>query len=122
MQKILVVEDNVGNSKLYHDILKSSGKYEVIVVHDASNILSLLSDMNPDIVIMDIVLGGISGLDAMKEIKKDGRFEHIPFIAISGHSAREYKDKAISSGFNGYMEKPIFIDVFLSTIECMLKQ
>ncbi len=122
MPKILIVEDNIGNSKLYRDVLASEEKYEVIIAHDASNILELLYETSPDMVIMDIMLNGISGIDAMGQIKKDGRFNHIPFLAISGHSAREYKDKAIAAGFNKYMEKPIFLDVFIKTIDDMVNQ
>jgi two-component system cell cycle response regulator DivK len=122
MPKILIVEDNIGNSKLYKDILQSEGKYEVITVQDATDILSLLCDTSPDLVIMDIMRNGISGIDAMEKIKKDGRFNHIPFLAISGNSAREYKDKALAVGFNKYMEKPIFLDVFLKTIADMINK
>jgi len=94
MQKILIVEDNAGNSKLYKDVLGSTGEYEVTQVSDASDIIAVLSEINPNLVIMDIMLNGLSGIDAMQIIQKDGRFAKIPFLAISGHQARDYKDKA----------------------------
>ena len=122
MQKILIVEDNAGNSKLYKDVLGSTSEYEVTQLSDASDIISILSKINPNLVIMDIMLNGMSGLDAMQIINKDGRFKKIPFLAISGHQARDYKDKAIAAGFNKYMEKPIFIDVFLETIKSMMNR
>lgn len=122
MHKILVIEDNEGNSKLYKDVLKSGGKYEVTIYHNADNILSILSDIQPHLVIMDIMLNGASGIDVMNKIKDAGSFNHIPFIAISAHLASEYKNKAIEAGFDDYMEKPIFLDSFLAKVKSMLRK
>ena len=113
--KILVIEDNELNMKLVRDLLKI-GEYQVFEAGDAETGIELAKVHNPDLILMDIQLPGINGLDATKILKEKARLNSIPIIALTGCAMRGDKKKALDAGCVGYITKPIDTRAFLKKI------
>jgi len=113
--KILVIEDNKLNMKLVRDLLKI-GKYQVFEAVDAETGIELAQMHRPDLILMDIQLPGINGLDATKILKEKTKFNSIPIIALTGCAMRGDKKKALDAGCVGYITKPIDTRAFLEKI------
>ena len=111
MKKILVVEDNETNMYLWRRILKNGG-YEVIPATSGEEAIELAIKEKPDLILMDIQLPGIDGLEATRRIRKSEVDGEIPIIAITSYAMTGDKEKALSAGYTGYIEKPIDPEVF----------
>lgn len=120
MKKILVVEDNEINMYLCSRILKSSG-YEVIEARSGEEGVELTIKEKPDLIIMDIQLPGIDGLEATKKIRESKAVEKIPIIALSSYAMAGDREKALKAGCTGYIEKPINPETFISEIKKFLE-
>ena len=118
-KRILVVEDNDLNRKLFCDVLKANG-HEVVPVADGRNVVATAQRFVPDLVIMDIQLPEISGLDITRKIKADAMIKHIPVIAVTAFAMKDDEEKILAAGCEAYLSKPIAIDVFLSTVRRFL--
>jgi CheY-like chemotaxis protein len=116
MKKILVVEDNKINIYLCSRIIKSSG-YEVIEARTGEEGVSLALKERPDLIIMDIQLPGIDGLETTKRIRESKADGEIPIIALTSFAMAGDREKAISVGCTGYIEKPINPETFIAEIE-----
>ncbi len=116
MKKILVVEDNEINIYLCSRIIKSSG-YEVIEARTGEEGVALALKERPDLIIMDIQLPGIDGLETTKRIRESEADGEIPIIALTSFALAGDKQKAISVGCTGYIEKPINPGTFIAEIE-----
>lgn len=115
MSKVLVVEDNALNLKLFHDLL-SIQHYDVITSKDGKNILEMVKREKPDLILMDIQLNGISGIDIIKELKADKETRHIPIIAITAFAMKNDEIKITESGCDMYLSKPVSIDRFFEAV------
>ena len=113
--KVLVIEDNKLNMKLVRDLLKI-GKYQVFEAGDAETGIELAQVHKPELILMDIQLPGINGLDATKILKEKTKFSSIPIIALTGCAMRGDKKKALDAGCVGYITKPIDTRAFLEKI------
>ena len=113
---VLVVEDNVLNMKLFHDLLKVHG-YNVLQTTDGMAALSLARQHRPDMIIMDIQLPDISGLEVTKWLKDDETLKTIPVVAITAFAMKGDKERFMEGGCDAYIAKPISIANFLQTIE-----
>lgn len=113
--KILVIEDNKLNMKLVRDLLKI-GKYQVFEAVDAETGIELAQEHKPDLILMDIQLPGINGLDATKILKEKTKFNSTPIIALTGCAMRGDKKKALDAGCVGYITKPIDTRAFLKKV------
>jgi len=120
MKKILVVEDNEINMYLSCRILKSSG-YEVIEARSGEEGVELAIKERPDLIIMDIQLPGIDGLEATKRLRKSEANGEVPIIALTSYAMAGDRKKALSAGCTGYIEKPINPDTFISEIKKFLE-
>lgn len=120
-QRILIVEDNDLNLKLFRDLLGAHG-YETIETKDGADALGLAKQHQPDLIIMDIQLPGISGLDVTKQIKSDEEVAHIPVVAVTAFAMRDDEEKILKAGCEAYISKPISIGPFLHTIEKFLNE
>lgn len=120
MKKIVVVEDNVLNLKLFSDVLKANG-FEVIGTPDGQKAYNLIVEENPDLVLMDIQLEGISGIDIIKEIKLEENLKHIPVIAITAFASSYDEQKIRDSGCNDYLAKPFSITDLTKKIKSILE-
>ena len=116
MKKILVVEDNETNMYLIRFILRKSG-YEVIEARSGEEGVELAIEEKPDLVIMDIQLPGIDGLEATKRIRNSEADEELPIVALTSYAMVGDKEKALKAGCTGYIEKPINPETFITEIE-----
>ncbi len=113
---VLVVEDNVLNMKLFHTLLQVHG-YNVLQTTDGLEALSLARQHRPDMILMDIQLSGISGLEVTKWLKDDETLKTIPVVAITAFAMKGDKERFLESGCEAYIAKPISIANFLQTVE-----
>jgi two-component system cell cycle response regulator DivK len=116
VNKVLIVEDNNLNMKLFCDLL-SIKHYEVITSKDGVGIPQMVKDQKPDLVLMDIQLKGISGIDIIKELKADSETLHVPIIAITAFAMKHDEIKITDSGCDMYLSKPVSIDRFFEAVE-----
>jgi len=115
MSKILIVEDNDLNLKLFHDLLMIQN-YEVITSKDGKGVVSIAVREHPDLILMDIQLNGISGIDLIKELKKTPATSNIPIIAVTAFAMKNDEIKISESGCDMYLSKPVSIDLFFDAL------
>jgi two-component system cell cycle response regulator DivK len=120
-KRILIVEDNDLNLKLFRDLLGANG-YETIETKEGLEAISLTRNMRPDLILMDIQLPEISGLDVTKKIKSDEEIRHIPVIAVTAFAMKDDEEKILRAGCEAYISKPISIDHFLATVRKFLNE
>lgn len=118
---ILVVEDNPMNLKLFHDILTAYG-YEVWAAETGQAALDSVRDNLPDLVILDIQLPDISGLEIAKTFKGDDRLKAIPIVAVTSFAMAGDEERARAAGCDSYITKPISIASFGAEIQKMLSR
>ncbi len=118
-RKILIVEDNDLNMKLFHDLLEVHG-YEIVQTKDGREVLHLAKQHRPDLILMDIQLPEVSGLEVTRRIKDDEELSAIPIIAVTAFAMKGDEEKIRSGGCEAYIAKPISIANFLQTIEKVL--
>ncbi len=105
-EKILIVEDNPMNLELATDLLEAAG-YVVIQAGTAEEGIKLARDEFPDLILMDVGLPGMDGLEATGVLKQDPATKDIPVIAITAHAMKGDEEKALAAGCAGYITKPI---------------
>ena len=118
-QKILIVEDNELNMKLFHDLLEVHG-YTTLQTKDGREALELARTHRPDLILMDIQLPEVSGLEVTKWIKADDELKTIPVIAVTAFAMKGDEEKIRSGGCEAYIAKPISVNSFLDTIQKVL--
>jgi len=114
-RKVLIVEDNELNMKLFNDLLEAQG-YQVIQTRDGLSALDLARQHKPDLILMDIQLPEVSGMDVTKWLKEDDELKSIPVIAVTAFAMKGDEEKIRESGCEGYISKPISVAGFLQTI------
>jgi two-component system, OmpR family, phosphate regulon response regulator PhoB len=112
--RILVIEDNQDILQLYSIIL-SSRNYEVLGKENFADADAVIKDFSPSVIILDMLLSGVSGLDICRRLKSNPSTSHIPVIMVSAHSSG--KEKCMDAGADFYVAKPFEMVEFLSTIE-----
>ncbi len=120
-RKILIVEDNELNMKLFHDLLEAHG-YETIQTKDGMEALELAREHRPNLVLMDIQLPEVSGLEVTKWIKEDEDLKSIPVIAVTAFAMKGDEEKIREGGCEAYIAKPISVSNFIEVIEKVLGQ
>jgi two-component system cell cycle response regulator DivK len=115
-KKILIVEDNELNMKLFHDLLEVHG-YATVQTKDGREAMDLAREHRPDLILMDIQLPEVSGLEVTRWIKADEELRDIPVIAVTAFAMKGDEEKIRSGGCEAYIAKPISISTFLETIE-----
>jgi two-component system, cell cycle response regulator DivK len=118
-RKILIVEDNILNMKLFNDVLLAHG-YETLQSRDGHEAMALARRHRPDLILMDIQLPEVSGLQVTKWLKEDKDLQTIPVVAITAFAMKGDEQKIREGGCEGYIAKPISIVGFLQTIERFL--
>jgi len=120
MQKrILIVEDNELNMKLFNDLLEAHG-YKIFQTRNGLEVMDLARLHNPDLILMDIQLPEVSGLEVTKWLKEDEALRHIPVIAVTAFAMKGDEEKIRQGGCEAYLSKPISIVKFLETIRLHL--
>ena len=113
---ILIVEDNELNMKLFNDLLEANG-YSVIQTRNGMEALELTKKHMPELILMDIQLPEISGLEITKWIKEDEKTAHIPVIAVTAFAMKGDEERIRSGGCEAYISKPISVSSFVDTIK-----
>ena len=118
---ILIVEDNELNMKLFHDLLEAHG-YSTLQTPDGLSALELAREHRPDLILMDIQLPEVSGLEVTKWLKEDEELRAIPVIAVTAFAMKGDEEKIIEGGCEAYISKPISVNSFLQTIDSFLTE
>ena len=118
-KSILVVEDNELNMKLFHDLLEAQG-YNVLQSRDGMEALKLARTHKPDLILMDIQLPEVSGLEVTKWLKEDEALCGIPVIAVTAFAMKGDEEKIREGGCEAYISKPISVVNFLETVQKFL--
>jgi CheY-like chemotaxis protein len=105
-ERILVVDDNATNLKLARVMLASEG-YEVRTAGDADEALAVLADFRPGLILMDVQLPGMDGLDLTRRLKADTATRGIVVLAMTAYAMRGDEERALAAGCDGYISKPI---------------
>ena len=120
-KRVLIVEDNELNMKLFNDLLEANG-YQVIQTRDGLSALDLARKHRPDLILMDIQLPEVSGIEVTKWLKEDDELRHIPVIAVTAFAMKGDEQKIREGGCEAYISKPISVVSFLQTIDSYLKK
>jgi len=115
----MIVEDNALNIKLFCDLLAAHG-HEPEAVTDSRNALEAARNFSPDLVITDIQLPHVSGLDLIRLIRKDEELARIPIMAVTAYSTSEDEERIRAAGAQAYVSKPISVVRFAETVEELL--
>lgn len=115
-KKILIVEDNELNMKLFNDLLEAHG-YAVLQTRDGLAALDIARRNKPDLILMDIQLPEVSGIEVTKWLKEDDELRHIPVIAVTAFAMKGDEEKIREGGCEAYISKPISVMSFLETID-----
>ncbi|CAN5360963.1 CheY-like receiver domain-containing protein [Caulobacter sp. AP07] len=120
-KKVLIVEDNELNMKLFHDLLEAQG-YEILQTREGLQALSIAREHRPDLILMDIQLPEISGLEVTKWLKEDDDLSHIPVVAVTAFAMKGDEERIREGGCEAYISKPISVSHFLDTITRLLER
>ena len=112
---ILIVEDNDLNMKLFNDLLQANG-YNTVQTKSGMEALKLTREHRPDLILMDIQLPEISGLEVTKRLKADDDLKDIPIVAVTAFAMKGDEEKIRQGGCEGYIAKPISVPHFLKTV------
>jgi two-component system, cell cycle response regulator DivK len=115
-RKVLIVEDNELNMKLFNDILDAHG-CTILQSRDGMDALQIARQHRPDLILMDIQLPVVSGLEITKRLKADEELRGIPIIAVTAFAMKGDEEKIRQAGCDGYLTKPISIDRFIQAVE-----
>jgi two-component system cell cycle response regulator DivK len=116
---VLIVEDNDLNMKLFHDLLEAHG-YATIQTKDGMEAMKLAREHRPDLILMDIQLPEISGLEVTKWLKEDPDLRRIPVVAVTAFAMKGDEEKIRQGGCEAYIAKPISVVKFLETVAKLL--
>jgi two-component system, cell cycle response regulator DivK len=120
-RRVLIVEDNKLDMRLLNDILERSG-YETLQAADGLEAINLAVTSLPDLILMDVQLPEISGLEVTRRLKGDDRSRHIPIVAVTAFAMGWHEREALDSGCDAYISKPISVLGFLNTVESFLSR
>ncbi len=118
-KKILLVEDNPVNRRLAEFLLRSQG-YQVRAATNAQEAFDNIKNERPDLILMDVQLPGMDGLEATKKLKEEQTTRDIPVVAVTSYAMKGDREKALAAGCSGYITKPIDKDTFVQEVATVL--
>lgn len=113
---VLIVEDNELNMKLFHDLLDAHG-YKTLQTRNGMEALELAREHHPDLILMDIQLPEVSGLEVTKWLKEDDHLREIPIVAVTAFAMKGDEERIREGGCEAYISKPISVATFLETVK-----
>ena len=116
---VLIVEDNELNMKLFHDLLDAHG-YSILQTKDGMEALDIAREHHPDLILMDIQLPEVSGLEVTKWLKDDPELKAIPVIAVTAFAMKGDEERIREGGCEAYLSKPISVAKFIETVRHFL--
>ena len=114
-KKVLIVEDNELNMKLFNDLLEAFG-YATVKTRDGRTAVAMAREHKPDLIILDIQLPEISGLEVTRQLKEDSELAPIPVVAVTAFAMRGDEQRIRDGGCEAYLSKPISVASFLATV------
>ena len=121
MSLVLIVEDNEKNMKLARDVLQHKG-YETLEAVTGEEGVKLALQRRPDLVLMDIQLPGINGIEAFQQIRADAKTAHIPVVALTASVTPTDRSQITAAGFDAFVGKPINLKEFLDTVARLIER
>jgi two-component system cell cycle response regulator DivK len=116
---ILIVEDNANNRMLVRDVLQSRG-YQTAETETAEDALRLARDARPALILMDIQLPGMNGMDALARLRADASTRDIPVMAVTASAMTHDRHKIMAAGFDAYQSKPLNVREFIEAVRTVL--
>ena len=116
---VLIVEDNELNMKLFHDLLDAHG-YNILQTKDGMEALDIAREHHPDLILMDIQLPEVSGLEVTKWLKDDAELRRIPVVAVTAFAMKGDEERIREGGCEAYLSKPISVGKFIETVRHFL--
>jgi two-component system, cell cycle response regulator DivK len=114
-ERILVVEDNEMNMKLFRDVLLATG-YRALEATTGGEAVDLAVEHAPDLVLMDIQLPDADGVDVLRRLRTDGRTASIPVLAVTAQAMQGDRERFLAAGFDGYVSKPVNVRELIGTV------
>jgi len=114
-ERILVVEDNEKNMKLFRDVLEAKG-YTPVEATTGEEAVALAAKHAPDLILMDVQLPGIDGVEALNRIRADDRNPRVSVLALTAQAMRGDRERFLEAGFDGYISKPVDVLEFVETV------
>jgi two-component system, cell cycle response regulator DivK len=118
-KKVLIVEDNELNLKLFTDLLRAHD-YEVEPVRDGRNAIERTREFHPDLVIMDIQMPHVSGLDLIEAMQADSALQPIPVLAVTAYAGKGDEERIMGAGARAYLSKPVPVMQFLAGVRAII--
>jgi two-component system cell cycle response regulator DivK len=115
-ERVLVVEDNEKNMKLFRDVLQASG-YQLLEATTGELAVELAIEHRPDLVLMDIQLPDIDGIEALGRLRANAHTDSIPILALTAQAMQGDRERFLEAGFNGYISKPVNVVDFVATVK-----
>jgi two-component system, cell cycle response regulator DivK len=115
-ERVLVVEDNDKNMKLFRDVLQATG-YTTVEASTGEAAVELAASHSPALVLMDMQLPGIDGVEALARLRGDERTASIPVLALTAQAMHGDRERFLAAGFDGYLSKPVDVVELLRTVE-----
>jgi two-component system cell cycle response regulator DivK len=115
-EQILLVEDNERNVKLLRDVLRATG-YRTLEASTGHHALALAAAHEPALVLMDIRLPDMDGVEALRRLRLDERTASIPVLAVTAQAMKGDSERFTEAGFDGYLSKPVDVDALLAAVE-----
>ena len=121
MSTVLIVEDNEKNMKLARDVLQAKG-YQTLEAVTGEEGVKLAREKKPDLVLMDIQLPGINGIEAFKQIRADAKTARVPVVALTASVTPTDRSAINAAGFDAFVSKPINLKEFLDTVKRLIER
>jgi two-component system cell cycle response regulator DivK len=114
-ERVLVVEDNDKNMKLFRDVLQATG-YETLEAATGEQAIELARANEPSLVLMDVQLPGIDGIETLARLRSDARTASIPVLALTAQAMHGDRERFLAAGFDGYLSKPVNVVVLINAV------
>jgi len=114
-KRVLIVEDNEKNMKLFRDVLQAAG-YDTVEATTGGRAVELAIEHSPDLVLMDVQLPEIDGVEALGRLREDKRTASIPVLALTAQAMQGDRERFLAVGFDGYVSKPVDIVALVETV------
>jgi two-component system cell cycle response regulator DivK len=114
-ERILVVEDNEKNMKLFRDVLGATG-YRTLEATTGGEAVLLATEQAPDLVLMDIQMPDVDGVEALRRLRADERTATIPVLAVTAQAMHGDRERFLAEGFDGYLSKPVNVRELIGTV------
>ena len=114
-ESVLVVEDNEKNMKLFRDVLQATG-YSPLEASSGEAALALAAESDPALVLMDIQLPDMDGVEALRRLREDERTAGIPVLALTAQAMQGDRERFLAAGFDGYLSKPVDVAELMATV------